>query len=98
LRETDLGLQRYPLFWIPFETLRPYLVQQETMISDRNSAARVSFDDLFIMRRFGSYIYKSSNQTNRGILEYAGTLDDVKSEQERIRVEMLDFEQDLWEY
>ncbi len=97
-RETELGLQRYPLFWVPFETLRPYLVQNETMISDRNAAARLSFDDLFVKRRFGSYIYKSSNQENRMILEYAGDLDEVKSEQERIRVEMLDFEQDLWEY
>jgi gliding motility associated protien GldN len=97
-RETDLGLQTNPLFWIPFETLRPFLVQQEAMVSDRNAAARLSLDDLFIKRRFGSYIYKVSNQTDRSILEYAGDLDEVKSEQARIKRELLDFEQDLWEY
>jgi len=50
------------------------------------------------MRRFGSYIYKASNQQNRMILEYASDLDAVRSEQGRIRRELLNFEQDLWEY
>ena len=37
VKETeDLGLQKFPLFWVPFETLRPYLAQTEVLITDKN--------------------------------------------------------------
>jgi len=96
--ETEYDLQTRPVCWIPFETLRPFFVQQEVMVTDRNSAALLNLDDLFIKHRFGSYIYKVASQTDRMILEYAHSLDEVKSEQARIKSELLDFEQDLWEY
>jgi gliding motility associated protien GldN len=96
--ETDRGIETRPVCWIPFETLRPFFVQQEVMVTDRNTAALLNLDDLFIKRRFGSYIYKVASQTDRMILEYAHNLDEVKSEQARIKSEILDFEQDLWEY
>jgi hypothetical protein len=68
------------------------------MITDRNNGARMSYDDLFIKRRFASVLYKESNIQNRIILEYNATAADVKREQDRIKTELLNFEQDLWEY
>ena len=35
---------------------------------------------------------------NRWIPDYAGTEEQVKKEQDRIATELLNFEQDLWEY
>ena len=84
--ETDLGLQKYPLFWIPFDMLRPYLAQTEVLLSDKNNGMRLSLDDLFIKRRYGSYVYKTSNVQNRMFLEYCTTAEETKKEQ------------DLWEY
>lgn len=88
----------YPLFWIPFDSLRPFLSQTEVLISDRNNGARPSFDDLFMKRRFASYIYKESNIQNRMIVEYGSTVDEVKKVQDQVKTQLINFENDLWEY
>ena len=72
-QDYDLGLQKTPLFWVPFDLLRPYLAQNEILVSDRNNGARETMDDLFIKRRFGSYIYKESSTRNRNLLQYNST-------------------------
>jgi len=98
VKETDLGIQKFPLFWMPFETLRPFLSQTEILVTDRNNGARPSFDDIFMKRRFSSYVFKESNIQNRNLLEYNRTVEDVKKEQERIKTQLVNFESDLWEY
>lgn len=94
----ELGLQTRPLFWASYDDLRPYLAQQEALISDRNNGARETVDDLFIKRRFGSYIFKASGIMNRNILQYNNTAEEMHKEQERIKTEIINYEQDLWEY
>ena len=98
-REDELGnLQRVPLFWVPFDMLRPHLAQTEVLISDRNNGMRMSYDDLFIKRRYGSYIYKASNVKNRSLLEFVSTAEQAKEEQNTISTGLINFEGDLWEY
>ena len=97
-KETDLGIQKFPLFWIPFETLRPFLSQTEVLISDKNNGARPSYDDIFMKRRFASYIFKESNIKNRNLLEYNATASETRREQDRIKTELINYESDLWEY
>lgn len=98
VKETELGIQKFPLFWIPFDSLRPFLSQTEVLITDKNNGARPSFDDIFIKRRFASYIYKESNIQNRNLLEYNNTVEEAKREQEKIKNQLINFESDLWEY
>ena len=97
-QDYDMGLQKTPLFWIRYDELRPYLAKQEALISDRNNGARESMDDLFIKRRFGSYIFKASSTMNRNLLQYNSTAEEMHKEQERIKTSIINFEQDLWEY
>ncbi len=97
-QDYDMGLQKSPLFWIRYDELRPYLAKQEALISDRNNGARESMDDLFIKRRFGSYIFKASSTMNRNLLQYNSTAEEMHKEQERIKTAIINFEQDLWEY
>ncbi|MBR2619108.1 MAG: gliding motility protein GldN [Paludibacteraceae bacterium] len=94
----ELGLQKRPLFWATYDDLRPYLAQQEALISDKNNGARETVDDLFIKRRFGSYIFKESGIMNRNILQYNKTAEEMHKEQERIKTSIINYEQDLWEY
>lgn len=98
VKEGDLGLQKFPLFWVPFETIRPYLAQQEVLITDKNNGARPSLDDIFVKRRFSSYIYKESNIYNRNLLQYNVSSEDVRKEQQKVKTLLLNFENDLWEY
>lgn len=97
-QDYDLGLQKRPLFWVRYDELRPYIAKQEALLSDRNNGARESMDDLFIKRRFGSYIFKESSTMNRNLLQYNSTAEEMHKEQERIKTSIINFEQDLWEY
>jgi gliding motility associated protien GldN len=85
-----------PLFWINFPEARPILVQTE-VFNRFNSASRLSFDDIFWKRMFTSYIYKEDNVYDRAIADYSTGID-TQLESERIKNELLNFEQTLWEY
>lgn len=85
-----------PLFWIYFPEARPVLAKAEAF-NRENDAARRSYDEVFMKRYFNSFIYKEENVYDRRISEYAQGLDALL-EAERIKQELLDFEQSLWEY
>ena len=91
------SLRESIMFWIPFDELRPYLAMQYA-IPNRNEVKRVTFDEFFQKRLFSSYIVGEGNMYNRWIPDYSGTEEQIKKEQERIATELLNFEQDLWEY
>ncbi len=86
-----------PLFWIKYDDVRDALAKQEVYMNN-NDAQRISFDDLFMQRRFESVIAGESNVYNdRRISQYEvgkATL----FEAERIKTELFNFEHDLWEY
>ncbi len=85
------------MFWIPFDQLRPYMAMQYA-IPNRNETKRVTYDEFFQKRLFTSYIVGEGNMYNRWIPDYSGSHEQIKKEQERIATELLNFEQDLWEY
>jgi gliding motility associated protien GldN len=89
--------QRKPLFWIRYDEVRDLLAKKE-VFNASNDAQRISFDDLFMQRKFDSYIISESNvYDDRGIIEYA-VGKDAMFEAERIKREMFNWEHDLWEY
>ncbi|MBA2423634.1 MAG: gliding motility protein GldN [Chitinophagales bacterium] len=88
--------QDIPMFWAHYPTLRNVLVKQE-VFNPRNDAVRLTWDDLFEMRLFGSYIYKESNVFDRRIQDYASGIDALR-ESDRIKDDIFNFEHDLWSY
>ena len=91
------SLRESIMFWIPFDALRPYMAMQYA-IPNRNEVKRVTYDEFFQKHLYTSYIVGEGNMYNRWIPDYAGSEEQVKKEQERIANELLNFEQDLWEY
>ncbi|TFG90198.1 MAG: gliding motility protein GldN [Candidatus Atribacteria bacterium] len=88
---------RKPLFWVRYEDLRDALAKQEVFLAN-NDAQRISFDDLFMQRRFGSVIFGESNVfDDRAINEYTVGKSTL-FEAERIKTELFSFEHDLWEF
>jgi len=85
-----------PLFWISYPDSRDVFVQSY-VYNEFNSAARLTYDEVFWKRLFDSYIYKESNVYDRRISQYATGIDALL-EAERIKTEMFQFEEDLWEY
>ncbi len=85
-----------PMFWAYFPTTRNLLVKQE-VFNAHNDAIRLSWDDLFEMRMFSSYIYKESNVFDRRIQDYA-TGTDALRESDRIKQDIFEYEHNLWSY
>lgn len=87
------------LFWIAFDDLRPYMARQ-FIIPSQNETKRVTFDEFFQKRLYSTYLVGEGNMYNRMLPDshYGYSAKDIKREQARIEAELLDFEQDLWEY
>mgnify|MGYP003328920082 CR=1 FL=1 len=84
------------LFWIWYPSIREIL-HKELVFNDTSNANQISFDQLLLSRRFSSYIYKEDNlYGDRKISEYKKKGLESILESERIKKEILDFEQDLW--
>ena len=85
------------LFWIRYEDVRQALATSEAFNSF-NDAQRISFEDLMLQRRFNGYIVAESNvYDDRSIIQYKMGPAQI-FEAERIKNEIFNFEQDLWEY
>ena len=96
VKDKDGLVQETDLFWIWYPSIREIL-HKELVFNDRNNANRISFDQLLISRRFNSYIYKEDNVNgNRAIEVYKKKGLQSILESERIKKEILDFEQDMW--
>ena len=64
----------------------------------KTPARNLSFDDIFLKRKFNSYIVKEENiYNNREISQYLGSKD-AMLESKRIENSIFDYEQNLWEY
>ena len=85
------------MFWIKFNDSTRVVLSQAPFYNRSNSAARLSYDDVFWKRLFDSYIYKEENVYDRRISDYATGVDALY-ESERIKQEIIDYEQNLWEY
>ena len=96
------ALYQQLLFWVPFDSFRPYMAAQYIATQDGgrdNNKDRVTFDEFFAKKMYSSYLIGVSNmQNDRMISDYATTREEIKAEQDRIERELLNFEQDLWEY
>ena len=99
-RDEDVNqenVQRTQVFWIYYPEARE-LLASNAVINPQNTARNMSFDDLFIKRRFNSYVVKESNSfNNRAISDYLSGKD-AMLESRRIENEIFNYEQDLWEY
>ena len=83
------------LFWIRYEDVRQALATHEAFNSF-NDAQRISFEDLLLQRRFNGYIVAESNvYDDRYINQYKMGPAQI-FEAERIKNEIFNFEQDLW--
>jgi len=88
---------RKPLFWIKYDEIRDALAKKEAF-NINNDAQRISYDDIFMQRRFGSIISGESNvYDDRQIADYS-LGKDALFEAERIKNDLANFEHDLWEF
>jgi gliding motility associated protien GldN len=90
-------LDRERLFWIRYDDFRDVFAKHE-VFNRFNDAQRISFDDLFIQRRFSSLIFAESNVFDDRVINEYMVGKDVIFEAERIKTELQNFEHHLWEF
>ncbi len=89
--------QQSILCWFVFDELRPYLAKQY-VIPNGNETQRLTYDEFFAQKLYSSYLLGDSNMLNKMLLQYVQDPDKIRKEQKRIETEILNAEQDLWEY
>lgn len=97
-REDDFGdgTAKYPLFWVKYDDLAPFLAKQTVMTSDVNNAAVMSADDYFTQNKYKGDIYKTNNMLGRTLAQYCPTDSAMRQEQQRIENELLAFEKNVY--
>lgn len=98
-REDDFGdgVTKYPLFWVKYDDLAPFLSKQTIMTSNLNNAATMSLDDYFTTNAYRGKIYKTTNMLGKTLAQVAGgDTAKLSCEQSRIEKEIERFEQNVW--
>ncbi len=97
-REDDFGdaPQTYPLFWVQYDDVAPYLSKQIIMTSNLNNAATMTLDDYFTKTLYRGKIYKTTNMLGKTLSQYCKTDSAMTKEQKRIENELQAFEKNLW--
>ena len=94
--ENDNFRGQRAMFYAYYPDLREHLIKRE-VFNPFNDSNRLTWDDLFEMRMFGSFIMKESNIQDRRIQDYA-TDRDALLESERVKFEIFEKEQNLWQH
>ncbi len=91
------GTTSYPLFWVKYDDLAPFLAKQTIMTSDLNNAATMSADDFFTKNKYKGKIYKTTNMLGKTLAQIAGE-DETKltAEQKKIEAEIEAFEKNIF--
>lgn len=98
-REDDFGdgVTKYPLFWVKYDDLAPFLSKQTILTSNLNNAATMSLDDYFTTNAYRGKIYKTTNMLGKTLAQVAGgDTAKLSREQSRIEKEIERFEQNVW--
>lgn len=90
------GETRYPMFWVKFDALRPWLSQQYVFLDDDNNLARYSLDDYFNLGMYQGDIYKYQNLKNLSMMQMFPDEDDMKRAQDSIDNRLRNYGKEVW--
>ncbi len=96
-RNGDFGGEaKYPMFWVKFDTLRPFLAHQYVFVSDDNNIPQYSLDDYFSLGMYDGEIYKTRNLRNLSMAQMYPDEDMRKHAQDSIDNRLKNYGKDLW--
>lgn len=94
---TDYGAQgRYPMFWVKFDALRPYLAQEYVFLSDDNNLEQYSLDDYFNLGMYNGEIYKTRNLRNLSMAQMYPDEELMKQAQDSIDNRLKNYGKNLY--
>lgn len=87
---------KYPMFWVKFSDLRPYLASQQIFIDDNNNLPGCTYDDFFTLNLYDGDIYKTRNLKNRSMAQMHPDPKDLEHARDSIQASLDSFENKLW--
>ncbi|QCX53560.1 gliding motility protein GldN [Elizabethkingia sp. JS20170427COW] len=93
------GDELIDLFWVYYPDARP-LLANSIVFNNKNLSSDITFDDILNARRFSSIIYKSDNGMGTGVIkDYIPRDAEAQLEEsDRIKNQILEMENSLWNY
>ena len=97
-RSGDFGGEplRYPMFWLKYDDIRPYLAQQYIITGDANQVMQHNYDDYFKMNMYDGDIYKTRNLRNQSLMQQYPTDSLLRHAQDSIEKTLQSFANGLW--
>ena len=86
----------YPLFWLKYDDIAPWLAKLPMMGSNLNNVSNLTADDYFTLNRYEGKIYKTNNLQGKVLANYCETDSAMKKEQEKIEKQIVNFEEGVW--
>jgi len=97
MNKETFEMEKVKLFWVWFPEARQMLANS-TVYNTNNSIERMTYDEFLQKRLFASVITKESNLYDRAIFEYKRDRMQQLLEADRIKNDIRNMENDLWEY
>ena len=97
-RAGDFGGEavKYPMFWVKFADIRPWLSQQPIFIDDDNNLPSATYDDFFKMNMYTGDIYKTRNLKNKSMAQLYPDPDQRRRAQDSIQSRLENYDKNLW--
>lgn len=90
------GETKYPMFWVKFDALRPFLAHQYVFVDDDNNLPQYSLDDYFALGMYKGDIYKTRNLRNLSMAQMFPDEDTRKHAQDSIDNRLRSYGKNLW--
>ena len=97
-RAGDFGAEavKYPMFWVKYDELRPYLSTQNIFTNDDNNLATCTYDDYFQLGLYDGEIYKTRNLKNKSLMQLHPDPEELAHAQDSIQKRLDSYEDKLW--
>ena len=88
---------KYPLFWINYEDLRPYLRDHLVVSQGMNTAPRFTMEEFFTLGQYEGDIYKEQNLRGLSLKQQVGdNPDSLKVVQQKLDNDLRAFKDTIW--
>ncbi len=88
---------KYPMFWINYEDLRPFLRDHLVVSQGMNTAARYTMEEYFTLGQYKGDIYKEQNLRGLSLKQQVGdNPDSLKMAQDKLDNDLRAFEDSIW--
>lgn len=97
-RSGDFGGEavKYPMFWVKYDELRPFLSTQNIFTDDDNNLATCTYDDFFQLGLYDGDIYKTRNLKNKSLMQMHPDPDELAHARDSIQQRLDSYENKLW--